>query len=248
MARGLMVGVSALAALSGAVATGVYVKRNSETQAQAIAAADDGACVKNRVSLVEGMPQECLTSAQYEALRDRPVISADGSPITVNLIGAAANTETETVRNCVEYDARMRDGWYALTSADMRREEYYKRACVSLSLLVKAKPAQSTNFAGDHADAEDIKALAMGDAIGFAEVGAPVDVGVTSVADGVWKVTIGQGETMIYEIAHADFNGDGLGEILAYLSIGSVDGTARTGSVGFLEKRSPEGPCYFTAQ
>jgi hypothetical protein len=51
---------------------------------------------------------------------------------------------------------------------------------------------------------------------------------------------------MVYEIAHADFTGDGVGEILAYVSTGVADGTARAGSIGMLEKTAVGGPCSFS--
>lgn len=248
MARGLIVGLGAFAALSGAVATGVYVNRGGDRAPASARSAGETVCIESNVRLVEGMAPACLTPAQYEALRDNAVIGGDGAPLALNLASPEAEGQSEVVRSCVDYDARIEDGWHALTGADMRREEYFARACNSLALLVKAKPARSTHFDGGRADKADLRSMAMGDAVAFGEVAPSADVAVEAIDRGVWKVTIGAGETIVYEIAHADFTGDGLGEILAYVSVGSPGGTARIGAIGFLEKPDRGGGCSFRAQ
>jgi hypothetical protein len=66
------------------------------------------------------------------------------------------------------------------------------------------------------------------------------------IDEGVWRISSSANDTMIYEIAHADFTSDGLGEILAYVSIGAAGGSARAGSIGFIEKKSAGGACAFS--
>ena len=251
MARGLFMGLGAVGALAAAVTTGVYV-RGDEKPAPALSAAMRAApetvCIESNVRLVESMAPGCLSAAQYEALRDRAVIDGGGDAISVNLAAPVTGGDDASVRTCAEFDALSEKGWYALSGADMRREEYFDRACGALAFLVKAKPAQETHFTGGKASLEDIRSMAMAEATGFGEAEPAAAVDVSEMEDRVWKVEIGQGETMIYEIAHADFNGDGLGEILAYVSVGSAGGTARTGSIGLLEKASDGGACVFKAR
>lgn len=249
MARGLIMGLGAIGALAAGVG-GVMVTRNMNAPAPApiaaaMRAAPETVCIESNVRLVEGMTRSCLTGAQYEALRDRAVIGGDGAALEVNLAGPADAGAASVVRTCAEYDAMVAGGAYALSNADIRREEYFKRACGALALLVKARPAQATHFAGGEADAADVRSMANADAISFGEASPAAAVDVAEVDDGVWKVRIGQGETMVFEIAHADFTGDGVGEILAYLSTGPTGGTARVGSIGFMEKPSAGGPCTF---
>lgn len=246
MARRLMIGLGAVGAL-GAAVVGVAVTRNDGKPAPLPAALRAGAptvCVASHVVLVEGMTRDCLTSAQFDALRDRAVVGGDGSIVEVNLTGPA--NATAAIRTCADYDASVARGWYALTSADMRREEYFKRACGALSMLVKAAPAETSHFAGGAADVGDIRSMASAEATGFGETQPSAPVDIAEIEDGVWKIVIGQGETMVYEIAHADFTGDGVGEILAYVSTGVTDGTARAGSIGMLEKSAVGGPCTFS--
>ncbi len=246
MARGLIAGIGAIGVL-GAAVTGVIVTRpekTPETVAALSRASADTVCVASNIRLVEGMTRTCLTSAQFDALRDRTVVGGDGAAVAVNLTGPS--DEAAVMRTCAEYDTSIRKGWYAPTSADLRREEYFKRACGALTLLVKAAPADTTHFAGGKADAGDIRSMASEEALAFGETEPSTPVAIAEIEEGVWQVAIGNGETIIYEIAHADFTGDGQGEILAYVSIGAVGGSLRTGSIGLIEKPSAGGPCAFS--
>lgn len=246
MARRLIVGIGAAGALAAA-ATGFYLfggQRSNETTTHADTFADRD-CISARVKLVDGMTGNCMPPAQFEALRDRPVVDGAGDLVVVNLWPPDDAKDAVAVRTCAEYDSMTSEGWYARTGADLRREEYFERACGALSMLVKGSPARESNFTGGEADESEIRSLAEGDAIAFGEIEASSPIGVENVKGGVWRVTIGQGETMIFEIAHADFTGDGVGEILAYLTTGPVGGAARAGTVGLIEKSSADGPCTF---
>ncbi len=248
--RGLITGIGALAA-AAAAGTGVYVNgQNAPAAAPSAAelrvASAPSVCIHSNVRLVEGMTRGCLTPADFEALRDRPVLGGDGKAVEVNLAGPDPQSNDAAARTCAQYDSLSAEGWFALSNADMRREEYFKRACGALSMLVKAKPAQSTHFSGGAASAEDIRSMASHDALAFGPGAPSASVVVSSVEQGVWDIEIGNGETMVFEIAHADFNGDGLGEILAYVSVGAIGGTARTGSIGLIEKPLADGPCEFS--
>jgi hypothetical protein len=227
MARALIAGIGALGAL-GAVVTGVIVTRPDkapEPGASIVRASAETVCITSNVRLVEGMTRNCLTAAQFDALRDRAVIGGDGAPVEASLTGHG--DETAAIRTCAEYDAATRAGWYALTSADMRREEYFRRSCGALEFLAKAEPAETSHFAGGEAEPGDIRSMAAEEALAFGERETSASVDIAEIEDGVWKIAIGAGVTMVYEIAHADFTGDGQGEILAYVSVGAAGGTAR---------------------
>ncbi|MEZ5922421.1 MAG: hypothetical protein R3C60_13870 [Parvularculaceae bacterium] len=68
---------------------------------------------------------------------------------------------------------------------------------------------------------------------------------VEKVSRHVWRLAGGNTAAQIFEIAHADFSGGGLGEILTYVQMNAVGGTAVAGSVGLMEKKDPSGPCIF---
>lgn len=250
MVKPLFMGLGAAGALSAAAVTGVSVMRSENpveaARASLAYAAAETVCVKSNVRLVEGMEAACYGRAQYEAMRDRAVIAADGAAVRVALAHPTdAGAPAQTASTCAEYDTLIAAGWGAVTSADMRREEYFRRACGALAMLVKARPAKTTNFAGGKASEDDMRSMASADAIGFGEVDPSVPVAVEAAGEGVWKLAIGGGETVVYEIAHADFTGDGAGEILAYLTVGAAGGTARSGAIGLMEKSAPGGPCGF---
>lgn len=249
----MIVGLGAAGALTAAAVTGVTLMR-AERPADAARlsladAAAEAACIKTNVRLVEGMGPACYDHAQIEAMRDRAVISGDGAPVRVALAHPSDDAApAETASTCAEYDSLIAQGYGALTGADMRREEYFRRACGALALLTTAEAARLSHFDGGKASAADIRSMASTEATGFGETapGAPIDV--SAVSDGVWRLRIGEGETMVYEIAHADFTGDGTGEILAYLTVGAAGGTARTGAIGLMEKASAGGACAFRAR
>ncbi len=251
MVRPIVMGLGAAGALSAAAVTGVAVMRPDRPADPAPAslanAARETVCIKSNVRLVEGMSAACYARAQYEAMRDRAVIAADGSAVRVSLAHPSdAAAPAETAATCAEYDSLISEGYGALSNADMRREEYFRRACGALALLSKAAPARRSNFSDGTAAIEDVRSMAAADALGFSEAEPAASVEVAEVGAGVWRVLIGQGETMVFEIAHADFNGDGGGEILAYLTVGAAGGTARTGTIGLMEKASASGPCGFS--
>lgn len=246
MAKRTMIGLGAASALAAAVA-GVVVIRNQNLPAEAPArAAAETVCIESDVRLVDGMTRGCFSAAQFEALRDRPVIGGDGAPVEVNLTGPGNGDRADVARTCAEYDSMMARGWYALSGADMRREEYFRRACGALSMLVAARPALSSHFANGRADEGDVRSLAREQIFSLGEAAATGPAEIAEVDTGVWKLASAESETMVFEIAHADFTGDGLGEILAYVSTGAVGGTARGGSIGLMEKPSAGGPCTFS--
>lgn len=244
-------GLGAAGALSAAAVAGLALTQSDpatpETKASLANAAAQVACVKSNVRLVEGMNAGCYAREQYKAMRDRAVIAADGSAVRVVLAHPSDDTaQDETAATCAEYDALAAAGYSALSGAAMRREEYFRRACGALALLSTAAPARRSNFADGKAALEDVRSMARAEALGFSDVAPSTPVEVSEVSAGVWKILIGQGETLVYEIAHADFNGDGAGEILAYLTVGAAGGTARSGTIGLMEKASEAGPCGFS--
>lgn len=246
MAKRTMIGLGAAGALAAA-ATGVTVMRNQKSPVEmpATLRAKATVCVESNFPLVDGMMRGCFTPAQFEALRDRPVVGGDRAPTEVNLAGRNVGERANVARTCAEYDAMIAEGWYALSGADMRREEYFKRSCGALSMLVDARPARSSHFTDGRADEADVRSLARAQTFSLGEASAdPAEV--LRVEAGVWKLATAESETIVYEIAHADFTGDGLGEILAYVSTGAVAGTARGGAIGLMEKPSAGGPCAFS--
>ncbi|MFN3958753.1 MAG: hypothetical protein ACK4NP_02440 [Parvularculaceae bacterium] len=250
MVRPIVAGLGAAGALTAAAVTGVAIMQPDRpvdgARLGVASAAGDPVCIKTNVRLVEGMSAACYGRAQYEAMRDNRVIAADGSAVRVALAHPSdAAAPAETASTCAEYDSLVSGGYSALTSADMRREEYFRRACGALALLAKARPAGSSYFVGGKASEADVRSMAVAETTGFDETGPGAPVDIAAVSDGVWRIRIGQGETMVYEIAHADFTGDGGGEILAYMTVGAAGGTARTGAIGLMEKASAGGPCGF---
>lgn len=266
MKRGLATGIGAAGALAAAVTAGLLFGRQPKeptveapletrapsastaeaTDAPAAGATPAADCIEIRMRLVEGMTEGCMSAADYAALRDNVVLGGEGGAAELTLASAGAGDESAPVRTCADYESRIGEGWFALSNADIRREEFFIRACGALAMLADAAPARDTHFHNGAADEADMESLAKATDFGLSADAPAADAKVTRAGEGVWKLSTPTAETTIFEIAHADFTGDGLGEILAYVSTGAAGGTARGGTLGLIEKQSADGPCAFT--
>jgi len=252
MAKRLLLGGGAIGA-AAALATGVAILSShhesvasGETEIAAPLQANGPRefCVRSNFNLVEGMAGQCLTPPQFEALRSRPVIDWNGGEVDLALTGPGPSDPSKPVNNCADYDALTAKGWFALSNADMRREGYFKRACGALFWLARARPAAKTYFTDGAASSADIASMARSMRMGM---GPDVETAsnVEKVSDHVWRLAGVNVAAQIFEIAHADFSGGGLGEILTYVQMNAVGGTAVAGSVGLMEKEDPSGRCVF---
>jgi hypothetical protein len=190
----------------------------------AVAAAAPAAtlCVRG-VAFVESQKDGCFSSADFEAMRDRAVVGADGAPITMELSSPSdAAAPPALVSTCVEYDMRSRAGWYPLSNAEMRREEYFRRACPALKLMAGARPAKAGHFAGEALSDADAAALCADPNFGFA-----ANAKAEAEGPGQWRLSDGVREAHMREIAYADFDGDGFGDIMVFISMRTEAGAGR---------------------
>jgi hypothetical protein len=137
------------------------------------------------------------------------------------------------------------DGWYAATSREMRREAYFVRACGALAALDKAQEAKQSYFTGGSPTTEEVAAMASAMRFGEASAAAE-DIHVDQAAGHIWRISADAIAVQIHEIANADFDNDGVEEILAFSSGAPAGGTASFYDVGLIEKDSAEAALVFT--
>lgn len=240
--RNIVIGVGALTAASVA---GVYV---AERHDQNIATTETGAgedfklCFKSSVRFWKNVDTQCLDRAELETLQDAPLINWEGEPVEVDLSDPGdASAEPKPSATCRQYKDMTKQGWYAMTSRDMRREAFFVRACSLLDLLEKAQPAKKSYFTDGSPTLEEMQALGPSALLRLARAEAGGDVTVKKTGAAEWRLTSGEQSTILQEIANADFNGDGVEDILIFL-YGTTGGTARLAEAALLEKPARRAP------
>ncbi len=252
--------ITIAAAALGVVAAVAYIGvsfTNSEKSAHGRSIENDDGfalCLKNEVAFFEGLPAGCYSRAELAEFRDAPVIDRGEKAVAVAMTHPSnASIAPEQCTTCREFSELRWRGWFASSSYDMRREAYFVRACGVLDLLMKAEPASLNYFEESGLTADEIAAIGA-DAVlrvgGDPEIdkGTLVVLVVEKAGDAVWRLTTGGQETRLEEIATADFDGDGIAEILAFLVAGPAHGTARVAEVALLEKDSSDSPLVLTPQ
>ena len=202
-------------------------------------------CVHDGVTLVEGLAGECRAPVDFAEFLDRPLTDAQGAPVVVSLADPVDDlAPEEDVTTCATYEAKTTAGWYALSGAARRREAYFTRACGALQMLVQAQQPRVSYFVEGGLELADVANMPMTDMprIGPGAPGEYADATVAADGPWQWKITGRATELTIQEIAHADFDRDGYGDVLAFVALGARGGTAAAGAPALIEKRSADGP------
>ena len=238
----------------GAATTATYFTVPFGPTERETADAEEGGfelCLKNEIVLFEGAPAGCYSRADLAALRDAPVIDRASDTVRVSMShpsdASVAPSECETCREFSELRWR---GWFAKSSRDMRREAYFIRACGVLDLLLEASPAAENHFADGAPSAADMASIGAERVLRVGDDPETDEGALVAERDdpAAWRLaTLGQ-ETRIEEIAVADFDRDGVAEILVFLVAGPTDGTATVAEVALLEKDGADSPMILTPQ
>ncbi|HOP19251.1 MAG TPA: hypothetical protein PK585_04145 [Amphiplicatus sp.] len=248
----MAVGAGAGAAAAAAVAVGIALP-HSDGQSFwdrlfRIQKTSSDICLKADMPLVAGMARRCYAPAEFAAFMDSPVLGGDGAPVSVRLAHPTDMTrEPESVTTCNQYRARIAEGWYAETARDMAREGFFTRACGVVSMLAEARAPEVTYFDDGACTAGDIEAFAASAPIGFTEGGEPsaTSAGVERAGESEWAISSGDQKARLQEFAHADFNGDGRGDMLVFIHMSVEGGSASASRIGYLDKPSASGPVTF---
>lgn len=230
--------VGAAAGIAGVLAVTLFDGETSD--GRRVPKGDEIVCLRAPLPFVADATPECLTSADLKALAEAPLADPNGGPARVTLAHptdlAAA---PQSVESCAQYRPLADAGWGGLSSRDMRREQVFQRACGAIDMLARAEFPTKSFFAGDALSAEDLKSLAPSAIARIAPDGDRLDgesLSIEADGDGRWIIRVPNEETSIEEIAHADFNGDGLGDVLFAAGQRASGGTLSTAFVGYFTK------------
>ncbi|MEE2692387.1 MAG: hypothetical protein VX640_12685 [Pseudomonadota bacterium] len=222
-------------------------ERSIETTLAEGAADGKFICLKTKISFAAGADKGCYSRDEIEAFDAAPLLDDHGAPVSVSLSHPTDMSRPQaTASTCADWRRLTGEGWYALSTADMRREAWFVRACGTLALLKAARRADLTHFedaAASEADMESLAATAPF-RIGPAEEGAPT-AEVSRAGPAEWRLSVDGQFAVVQEIAHADFNADGLGDLLVFVSLNAGGGTATASRTGLLVKLKPAGPVRF---
>jgi|GEM_PF-1496811 len=251
--RTFVIGAGALGAAAVAGYFGVSSLGPEESAREALTGSDDGfeLCLKNEVAFFDGLPAGCYTREELAAFRDAPVIDRSEEEVAVAMTHPSDySIAPEQCKTCREFSELRWRGWFASSSRDMRREAYFVRACGVLDLLMKAEPASQTYFEEGGPTADEMASIGAERVLRVGD-DPEVDKGplvVEKAGDAVWRLTTRGQETWLEEIATADFDGDGIAEILAFALATPAAGTAAVAEVVLLEKDSSDLPLVLTPQ
>ncbi|MGV6800425.1 MAG: hypothetical protein ACWA5L_00700 [bacterium] len=196
----------------------------------------------------QGNGEECLTREELRAMADKPLMrhkpalimgQKEGplEALSVELVHPTDySVDPKTVTTCTEYNLLKQEGWGGLTSRDMARERQFILRCGLFAIAESAQIPEQSNFNEGRLNEQVMSAIPEQDwpQIGEPKYGTPLKFKRASLSrlekasDRYHVVQYGNVKTVISEVAHADFNADGWGDILVLLSGRPADGgTAR---------------------
>ncbi len=182
-------------------------------------------CV-TRKALLEGAEQKMLERGA--AGNNREMSVSMGHPTDFE-------KPTERVKTCHHFARLKREGWGGVSSVDMVDEAHFDVKCGIVELARRAELPDDTAFATGQLTREHLEALDPADwpNIGGDDHGSTALV--TKQGEGLWLSEYGAMFAVLSEIAHADFNKDGHGDVLVYLLASPMDGTAQISYYALVE-------------
>lgn len=210
-----------------------------ETTIQNNLAADNyEICLKRPLPLFEGVESQCYDRRAFRNLYNARVVDASAEAVGVSMSHPNDYSAPDAVAStCGEYREMQFDGWYAASAREMRREAFMMRACAVLAVLADAAPATSAYFSDGSPTADELAAFieAGGAAMGEAPEASAI-IRVVSEEQYFWRVETETVDITIEELANADFDADGIEEILVFVTTAAQDGTMSVPTSALLNK------------
>ncbi|MEO1136590.1 MAG: hypothetical protein AAFW68_08280 [Pseudomonadota bacterium] len=202
-------------------------------------------CLKSDLVFFEGVDAQCFSRDALRALANAPVADLSGQPVAMTMTHPTDMTvESAESVTCRDYRKMQFDGWFAMTARDMRREAYFLRACGVLAALADARPAERSYFIDGSPSVEGVATLA--EVIRFGELNPAEDLTVEKQEGYQWRIGADSLTVVLQELANADFDNDGVEEILAFTFGAPEGGTAVFYDVGLIERDAAGGDLKFT--
>ena len=208
------------------------------------------------IKFADGTEVKSVTKANIERLRDLPIDmggnKTDGVTLTKSRETKSGNDKIH-VRTCREYDSALEDGYYPSSTYDISMASWFKYPCGLLSLLETAAIPQRSFLPTLKEGAVNLELLPFSlfpELLDFEDNIANVTYR-DRVKQGLLKVTdIGQNwfsceddglRQHLTEVARADFNDDGIEDILLSEAVHATQGTYRTYDLIILTRKLMDG-------
>ena len=204
---------------------------------------DSEVCLLKDISFLPGDQDGCFARSALAQWESTPLVDPERGALALSMTHPTdASRDVAVCTTCREFREYRFDGWYALSSRDMRREAFFVRACGVIEMLRYAQAADQSYFADDGLEAGEAASLAAEHLLQLGDdpAIAPGNPEIDRIGPSSWRVVAGGQTVRIEEIAMADFDTDGRAEILAFLTAGPTDATARVFDVVLLEKDSAD--------
>ena len=159
------------------------------------------------------------------------------------------------VRTCEEYDIAIQSGYYALTNFDIKMSTFFEHQCGLLSSLQATTTPGRSFIADPRAGIADLQLIPFSFFPSFGDAPPEDDTAATyqsKVDDGTIVIkrlrqnTLcveepeGMGQQLI-EVARADFNSDGIEDILLFEYCYATHGTLGFGGIRILTRKTANG-------
>ena len=195
-----------------------------------------------------------VAKSDLEVLRDRPVRLGQNDHIDgVTLTNDAK--EERHVRTCREYDEALAQGYFAYTNFDIKMSTWFEHQCGLIKALQVAKAPTVSHIAEPKVSILDLDLLPFSLFPNFDDSADNLNPRTSyqdKVGDGTLTVMRlrqnllqiqepeGMGQQLI-EVARADFNGDGIEDILLFEYCYATHGTLGFGGIRILTRTTPNG-------
>ena len=206
------------------------------------------------IKFADGTEVKSITKADIEALRDLPIYSEKNDYIDgVTLINA--KDEQIFVRTCREYESAREQGYYpSLPNSNMKSSIRFDHNCGLLRVLQAATVSQESFISNPKVGVIDLELLPFSffpsvDELERMELNATYqskvikDVLVVKMVRQNFLTIVephGMGQQLV-EMVRADFNGDGIEDILLFEYCFATEGTLGFGGIRILTRKSIDG-------
>lgn len=243
--------------------------RSETEEAKTTPAPADGTSVKpgeltfelvRSIVFADGTEVKSITKADIEALRDRPIDmggnKTDGVTLTRSRKTKSRHEKKIHVRTCREYDAAIEDGYYPSSTYDISMASWFKYPCGTLNLLEKATIPQQSFLPTSDEEVFDLELLPLSLFPVLTDFEQTYGYNIENVTyqdranQGLLKVTDRGDNRLICEddglrqhlteVARADFNSDGIEDLLLSEAVHATQGTYRTYNLIILTRNSTD--------
>ena len=206
------------------------------------------------IKFADGTEVKSITKADIETLRDLPIDMGGNKTDGVTL--TKRRNDKIHVRTCREYDAALEDGYYPSSTYDISMASWFKYPCGTLNLLERATIPQRSFLPTAKEGIFDLKLIplslfpvvtdfeqAYGYNIENLTYQDQVEKGLLKVTDKGqnWFSCEDDGlRQHLTEVARADFNSDGIEDLLLSEAVHATQGTYRTYDLIILTRNSTD--------